>query len=598
MCPKGDDYKTSGQTYRQIEVDIQPDDASDTLSGTVTLHFGKYKVTFEGNQDSVDCQTDILDPLDNIYSSNCSVTSGSGGGATYLITLLAFPAQPKQNNLFYNDGDVTADDFFCNIDRLKTTGSNPGSCTVTTVNPDDDVYEYAYCGNSGICDFSDGVCTCFDGFTGVACGSLLEVVATGSSDPVLSIESKSLAYTGDVLELKSYKSASSDYNFFTATDGDNIQVFSVDGEGAVSAATSVTSLTVSTNSISISDGGLVVSSSATSLTSPDAATSPLAVAATSTSFGGDAISATVSNTASPETFNFLNFYDSATASKFSVRGDGLVIATDVNVNYLTVLTELSVDGDVDVTGDGAMRSLSLLEDVSSTATVLDISTTVSGYTGTVAAISSSTENTDSITLLQLSNSDGPVLEVKGDGATTLHTGGLLVDAGGLEVSAGGLTVVSGGAAIDGGLTVVDGGTTLNATSGEALSVSGLASITSDLSATSPLTISATSGSFSNSAVLKVTHALSSGADDIDFLRGVGDGVELFNIDGKGNFETSGEVKATTFGITAQNDGDRPTCDNSRRGEFYLNTDSTDDKLYICVLVSGSMSWREATLTAI
>ena len=45
MCPKGDDYKTTGQTYRQIEVSIGPADPdTDTLSGTVTLHFGKYKV--------------------------------------------------------------------------------------------------------------------------------------------------------------------------------------------------------------------------------------------------------------------------------------------------------------------------------------------------------------------------------------------------------------------------------------------------------------------------------------------------------------------------------------------------------------------------
>ena len=83
MCPKGDDYKTTGQTYRQIEVNIQAaDPASDTLGGTVTLHFGKYKVSFDGNQDTVDCDADIIDQFSNINTATCATTAGTGGGAT------------------------------------------------------------------------------------------------------------------------------------------------------------------------------------------------------------------------------------------------------------------------------------------------------------------------------------------------------------------------------------------------------------------------------------------------------------------------------------------------------------------------------------
>ena len=65
------------------------------------------------------------------------------------------------------------------------------------------------------------------------CVWLAQVVASGSSDPVLALESKSLAYTGDVLELKSYKSGNTDFNFITATDGDSVLAFEVDGEGSV-----------------------------------------------------------------------------------------------------------------------------------------------------------------------------------------------------------------------------------------------------------------------------------------------------------------------------------------------------------------------------
>lgn len=335
MCPKGDDYKTTGQSYRQISVDIQPASGADTLSGTITLHFGKYKTTFDGNQDGVDCDADIIDKLDNINTATCATTAGSGGGATYVIELQSYPAQPKQNNLFFHDGDVTESDFFCNTERLETDGVSPGTCNITVVNPNDEIYEYAYCGNSGVCDFSDGVCDCFDGFTGVACGSLLEVIATGSSDPVLALEAKSLAYTGDLLELSSYKSASTDFNFLTATDGDSVQVLSVDGEGSVTSAGTVTADALAAGSLVISDAGLSVTDSQTSLESSSSTNVVLSVNASSSSFGDDAVKIAAGNSGSPETFNFLAAYDDAGTSMFSVRGDGLVTASDINVDYLT-----------------------------------------------------------------------------------------------------------------------------------------------------------------------------------------------------------------------------------------------------------------------
>ncbi len=95
------------------------------------------------------------------------------------------------------------------------------------------------------------------------------------------------------------------------------------------------------------------------------------------------------------------------------------------------------------------------------------------YTGTLLTVETTEVNDATMKLLALSNSDGAVFEVAGDGAVTVHSGGLLVDAGGLEVSAGGLVVDSGGVSVDGGLQVVDGGTILNASSGVALTVNGL-----------------------------------------------------------------------------------------------------------------------------
>ena len=41
----------------------------------------------------------------------------------------------------------------------------------------------------------------------------------------------------------------------------------------------------------------------------------------------------------------------------------------------------------------------------------------------------------------------------------------------------------------------------------------------------------------------------------------------------------------------QADADRPDCTAANRGDFYLNTDGTDDELLICMLVSGATNWR-------
>ncbi len=51
---------------------------------------------------------------------------------------------------------------------------------------------------------------------------------------------------------------------------------------------------------------------------------------------------------------------------------------------------------------------------------------------------------------------------------------------------------AGGASIDGGLTVVDGGASITAASGVALAVTGVGTVTSDLTGTAPLTVAATS----------------------------------------------------------------------------------------------------------
>ncbi len=103
---------------------------------------------------------------------------------------------------------------------------------------------------------------------------------------------------------------------------------------------------------------------------------------------------------------------------------------------------------------------------------------------------------------------------------------------------------------------------------------------SDLTSTAPLTVSATASSFTSSAVLKLEHELASGADDVDFLRGVAAGVNVFAVNGEGSLRTDGDVRARTLGMQEQDDGDRPACSPTNRGDFYLNTDSTDDLLCV------------------
>ena len=81
------------------------------------------------------------------------------------------------------------------------------------------------------------------------------------------------------------------------------------------------------------------------------------------------------------------------------------------------------------------------------------------------------------------------------------------------------------------------------------------------------------------------------AGEVDFLRGVGAGSNIITIDGNGTIATDGDVRGTTLGMQSQADADRPDCTAANRGDFYLNTDGTDDELLICMLVSGATNWR-------
>lgn len=169
MCPKGDDPNTGSQVDKQIRVAVGA--SSGTLGGAVTLTFDGQRATFPANGNDVDsdCTSAVLGPLDNVDSTaTCTVASvGEDGSAEYNITL-RFPILPIQNNLHSHDGNPDSTHFGC--DTTSVTGGSGVTCNITDLTSSE-IKEYSYCSLHGACDFSTGLCACFDGWHGPDCSN-------------------------------------------------------------------------------------------------------------------------------------------------------------------------------------------------------------------------------------------------------------------------------------------------------------------------------------------------------------------------------------------------------------------------------------------
>ena len=123
MCPKGNDPMTPSNGYDTVMLRTLA--TAGTMAGQFRLSFNGESFFFPatvGSWNGTQCQNSFA-TLPNIKSVICAHngTDVTGGGTAYTVKLTAFPRRPYENNVYTNDGKVTARQFSC--DTTLVTGA-------------------------------------------------------------------------------------------------------------------------------------------------------------------------------------------------------------------------------------------------------------------------------------------------------------------------------------------------------------------------------------------------------------------------------------------------------------------------------------------
>ena len=183
MCPKGDDPVTVNQAYRQIRLEVV--DAGGTFTGYLGINFqDSTSFIHLGYPSSSNCES-VMEADPKFADVTCEYSQVSTTTRRFDIAFVAWPTLPKENNLYFHNGNPASTDFLCDVSRTDSTVECTFSDLVTTnlrgkysmsvcnySKFHDRLYfctEYEYCSNRGICDFTTGDCLCASGYGGGAC---------------------------------------------------------------------------------------------------------------------------------------------------------------------------------------------------------------------------------------------------------------------------------------------------------------------------------------------------------------------------------------------------------------------------------------------
>eukprot|EP00605_Chrysophyceae_sp_TOSAG23-4_P001828 GSChrysophyteH1.ASY1.ANO1.2018.1 assembled CDS len=433
MCAKGDDPLTINQNYRQIKMIL---DTASTFGGDIGFTFQGVTVYIDLDATPTDsaCKS-ALESSQHIGTVSCTYTATSSTKWEFAIEFHSWPTLSRSNNLFNHNGNPLISDFTC--DGSLATGSP--TCTFQDVQ-NTNIREWAYCSNRGTCDFNSGSCSCNNGYGGAACSNSTFFHGTGvNAAPGLQVLADGSDYLGDVLQVRSAKSASSDFYLIEAI-ANNQRMFFVRGDGAVGFTSLVTpgGATISSGGLMVADTGATITSGGL-LISDGSETSVLTAKADSTSAPGSNFAVLDVRTDTTYTHTLVSAKDSNDAEVFGVKSSGEVA---VHKGGITVTGGLSVgSGGLKVTGGLSLESHGL--------NVAKMGITV--QEGPIVAESGVHIKAGGFQI------DGGSFKIKSSGAD-IESGGLRVNSGLAQIKAGmrttgGHTVMSGGLRVTGGITV-------------------------------------------------------------------------------------------------------------------------------------------------
>eukprot|EP00981_Chlorochromonas_danica_P005499 scaffold1110_cov182-Ochromonas_danica.AAC.26 len=447
MCPRDDDPLTINQNYRSIKVKVH---SYYLLAGTMGLEF-------QG--------TTIFLPMINYTNGNCSEEISYRGKygkvgceSTYIdtfrrefvLTFYSWPLYPKDTNLYSHNGNPSKYEFRCNVAYL----TKDSTCLVIDLVVEN-IREYAYCSNRGICDFTTGLCSCVAGYTGPACSNTSYVYTGGTaSQPGLVVNSNALDFNSTNLVVRTMKSQASDFYMINGVIG-NGSIFSIRGDGLVNTTSLRTTrggMTIAGGGWYIDAGGLTVMNGGVDVTASTTSSPVMRLSSTrvgalsSTSYSALSILANSSYTHN----NFLVRLTNRGRIKTRIRADGAFYIRSGGLYVsqgITVASQgLYVTGGGTINTGGAFISLGGLS-----------------VTGGLSVMTSHLVlRSGGLNLYGGLSIGGAGLKVVGgviarNGYVQVTTGGMTVNTQGLKVNPSAVSIQSGGVRATGGVTINTGG---------------------------------------------------------------------------------------------------------------------------------------------
>ncbi|KAA0174160.1 hypothetical protein FNF27_04381 [Cafeteria roenbergensis] len=374
--------------------------------------------------------------------------------------------------------------------RLKFAGRAsyaPGQAWVLELSPPQlevasqaSVREHVMCSRRGLCDFDEGRCTCYSGFTGVACSQPSAATEVTNNEPALLAAATSSTYTGNVLQLQTTKRAAPDFYFLKALAA-GATVFAVRGDGQAQIDKFQTGTATVTGGLTITQGGLQVDATGISVASGGVHVANGGIASTRTTNNVNL------NVESVVTDNAEDGYTSTLVRLAVTQGPSDLFTLNNKNHYVMQVFDNTVQstggayvntllfsmlgngytmfhkGGVHVSESGLTveaggLSATLRDD---TGVAAEIASSSILFTGDVLSLAAARASSPLFQLIDASSGSSSKFSVRGDGYTEVHSGGLRVHAGGATIDAVGLNIVAGGATVQaGGLMVQAGGTTI------------------------------------------------------------------------------------------------------------------------------------------